>query len=607
MKKIVYILLLFLLSCSTKKIQQEWFVTGEDIKKESRRYANDFAGLLAFYNEMGTNQFQADSTEVVLEVFSQKFGLRNKNTSEILRTEYTYLAFLNTDYLLAENGSFYGVIDPNGKIVLPIEYEEINFYNVEKPFFIVGKNNKKAIINGNGNLIHPFTINYFNSSVIYENKVFLVTDEENYKQQLLKIIDGKIEIIPDVYNFQKINSRVAAFHHDKRGSRFDGLYNMENDSVLDGFGKLYYHKSKNEIWATTQKSKYKLYDTVIDSSFIVNPNPLANIERIVNGYIYQKTENGYKLMDLNDKILPFIYPKVEPFDTTVRDDIHGKEWGNFRKHLFKFYINIDDSKYGIIDNTGKIIVPANKYDIINLADMYDTYSYYNNIGHEKKQYLQRKKLDRIFYVSEKTNTSKNILLDINGDEILTIDKGYYADLEQFSFHNHLIATKRDTVKIYDLNTKKVAYTANGYGLDFKELYPSGYRYWKSTEEGNMTEVTYLSNKLNVLYQTKVKSDSLYFKLPTKGDKIFFTKNNLKGLLNFNEEEIVPAEYSEITIPTPDYNIVKQNGKFGVITNNNSRVINIIYDKIEFQINTQSFNCFLNNQMKRIYVNELMRK
>ncbi len=81
MRKIFYISLLFLFSCSSKKTQQEWFVAGEDIKNESLRYTNDFAGLLSFYNEMGTHKFQADSTEVVLEVFSQKFGLRNKNTS----------------------------------------------------------------------------------------------------------------------------------------------------------------------------------------------------------------------------------------------------------------------------------------------------------------------------------------------------------------------------------------------------------------------------------------------------------------------------------------------------------------------------------------------
>jgi len=609
MKNLLYLSFLVLFSCSSKKPQEQCLLYGNDINLIAIDLRNS-TGFPFPYN----GSYQTDSTKIVFDCYIDKFGLQDYKGNDILKREYEGILFLDNERLLIQKNDLLGVVDRFGNSILPTTYKEIYpFINEEnKSLFLLVTNSdyKQAIFNHNGNEIYPFTINYLTESVIYKNKVFLVTDEDNYTKKMLKVSNGKIEIFSDyVYNFIQIKDNLATLYYNQNGTAYQGFYNMENDSILYGFDRYYYHKPKNEIWATSKKSGYKNYDVIIDSSFTVKPNKYANTTRITNDYFYLKAENGYQIMDLYDNILPFSYPVIQPFDGDIRADIHGKDYAETRKNLFKFYTNAESKRYGVIDNNGKILVPADTYDVINLNNVNNRYSHYNNISHNKKEYLKEKKLDRIFYVYERDENTKNILLDVNGNEIIATDKGYYVDLERFSFHNHLLAQKRDTIKVYDLDIKKVVYVASGLGVghNFTELYPDGYRYYKPADEPDLTEVTYLGNKLNVLYQTKVRSDSLHYKLPIRGDKVFFKKEGKTGLINFKEEEIVPAKYDQITMPNSDYNIVKQNGKFGVITNNNEIVIDIIYDKIEFQINVQSFNCYLNDQMERIYIGRLKRK
>ena len=106
-----------------------------------------------------------------------------------------------------------------------------------------------------------------------------------------------------------------------------------------------------------------------------------------------------------------------------------------------------------------------------------------------------------------------------------------------------------------------------------------------------------------MYAQEVANDSLWYKL-IKGDKIYFEKNNKVGLTDFEENVIVPAEYDKIDIFHAEFNLVKKDGKYGVISNSNKIIIELIYDKIIYNISNQSFDCYLEEKKNEYYLREL---
>lgn len=610
MKQILYILFFILLSCSSQKPIKEYFISVNDIS-DIYNY-RDLSFNLSFLGDTSKYKYQINNLEIVFDQVSGKFGIRNKKDSKIIKTEYTYLAFLNENYLIAEKDLLIGVIDIDKNIIIPLIYNYINFYNVDHPFFLVQKSGKQAILDYTGKEIYPFTINYIKSEVIYKNKVFFSIAEDNYINRLLKINNGKIDIIPNIYSFEQLKNNLVKIAYTANG--YYGVYNMENDERLDSYGyaNCYYHKPKNEIWAMSKKTGYKNYDVVIDSNFIEKPNKYENVVKIENDNFFIETKNGMRIMDLNGKIAPFTYPKIESYnrETDQYSFIYGKDYSDYQKKIFKFYTNKDSKKYGIIDLNGNIIVDAEKFDYVTYSDLNNVNSYNKNLPSYKQQYLRENKLDKLFYAtnyySDKGGQVK--IFRANGIELLSIpiEKGdnCYLELSQFSNHGHLMAKCSEKMKIYDLNTKKLVFEINersGYE-NFKERYSNGYYYF-SYDKPKHTKINYLSNKLKLLYVQEVPKDSVWYKM-IKGDKVYLKKNNKIGLIDFDEKEIVPARYDKIDIVHQEFNIVQNDKKYGVISNNNAIIIELVYDKIIYNISNQSFDCYIDDKKDIKFINQI---
>ena len=605
MKQPIYILCFLILSCTSIKLKKEEFISEKDFRR------NNFSNYFK-QHEKAKDKFETDSVEIIYDVINDRFALKNKKNSKIVRTEYTYLVFLNEHYLIAQKKSLFGIIDTKGNIIIPCNYDAIDFYNIDNPFFLIKKNGKQAVFDCNGKEIYPFTINFIKSEVTYKNKVFLITKEDNYIEQMLKISNGKVEIIQYVYSFDKLKNNLAKVYYIKNSTALYGVYNMENDEFINDYALCYYNKSKNEIWAMSRKSDHLSYDTVIDSNFTIKPNKYENVTKIENDNIFIETKNGMQIMDLNGNMAPFSYPKIESFnkDTDQYSFIYGKEFSDYQKRIFKFYTSKDSKKYGVIDIEGNIIVNAEKFDYIIYSDLNDKNSYNRNLPLLKQKYLRDNKLDRLFYASNYySNKSGQVkIFKDNGEELITIpnEKGDYCYLElsQFSTHGHLMAKCNDKMKIYDLKSKKIVFEVKEPKSfeNFKERSINGYYYF-SYDEPMHTKINYLSNKLKLLYQQEVVNDSVWYKM-IGGDKVYFKNNTKIGLINFDEKEIVPAEYDKIEILNNTFNIVTLGEKKGVITDNNKIVIEIIYDKIIYNINNQSFDCYLNDKKEIKYINQI---
>ncbi|MGX7666147.1 WG repeat-containing protein [Flavobacterium pedocola] len=607
MKQILYLSFFILLSCSSGKPQKEMFVSAKEAIDS--RFLTDVS-LKPYHYQTDKHKFQTNNLEVVYDVQNGVWGLRNNANNQILRTDYTYLAFLDEQYLIAEKNSLTGIIDTKGTIIIPLNYDNISCYTIDKPFFLVQKNGIQALFDANGQEKHPFSIRYVKSEVTYKNKIFLLIEDNNQTVKMLKINDGKVAVLPFIYSFEQLKSNLAMVAYTVNG--YYGVYNMENDERLDNYASCYYHKPRNEIWAKSKKAGYKNYDVVIDSNFVERPNTHENVVKIENDNFFIATENGMQIMDLKGKIAPFTYPKIESYNnqTNQYSFIYGKDYSDYQKRIFKFYTNRDSKKYGIIDLDGNIIVDAEKFDYVTYSDLNNLNSYNKNLSAYKQHYLRENKLDKLFYATNyyADKSSQVTIFKANGTELISItiekEDNCYLELSQFSNHGHLMAKCGEKMKLYDLNTKKSVFEIKELRSyeNFKERYPNGYYYF-SYDEPKHIKIKYLSNNLKLLYDQKVVSDSVWYKM-IKGDKVYFKKNNKIGLIDFDEKEIVPAGYDTIAIIHPDFNIVAIDKKYGVISNNNKTIIELIYDKIIYNISNQSFDCYLNDKKEIKYLNQI---
>lgn len=604
MKRIIYILLLTLLSCNSSKLHRDEYITAKEIINS--RPSSDFNEPILLYYEI-------DSLEIVYNTTNSNFALKNKNNNKITNTEFSYLAFLDKHYLFAKKKSSIGIVDVNLNEIIPFDNNNIKLYNNGIPFFLIEKNGKQAIFDYNGKEIYPFKINYIKSEVIYKDKAFLTIEEDNSTIHTLRIYNSKVDIINDAITFKQTKNNLASVFYTKNSYAKYGVYNMENDQVLNNYGGCFYNKFKNEFWVKSKRNGYQKYDIIIDSTFTEKPNMYESISRIENDYYFIETEKGVQIMDLNYKIAPFTYPKIESYDkeTSKYSFIYGNKYSDYLKKIFKFYVSKDSKKYGIIDIDGNIIIDAEKYNYVTYSDLNNLNSYNKNLPSYKQQYLRENKLDKLFYAYNhySDKSGEVTIFRENGKQLISIpiekEDNCYLELSQFSNHGHLMAKCKSKMKIYDLNTKNLVFEIDepsGY-LNFKERYLNGYYYF-SFEDPRFTKINYLSNKLKLLHVQEVTNDSVWHKL-AKGNKIYFKKDMKFGLIDFDEKEIVEPIYDKIDIVTENFNIVATNKKYGVITNNNKIVIELVYDKIIYNISNQSFDCYLNDKVEIKYINQII--
>ncbi|WP_339628401.1 WG repeat-containing protein [uncultured Maribacter sp.] len=152
-----------------------------------------------------------------------KEGLINTNGKIILNPIYDEISgYYQNGYMRVRNNGKTGIIDEQGKIVIPIEYEDIS--DLKDGLFLAKKSNKYGMINTKEEIVIPFEyskIRFFNESLAlvllngkagYINKENEMIIEPNYK-----------------YNFMgDFNNGLAAV---RKGDKY-GYINNKNEIII---------------------------------------------------------------------------------------------------------------------------------------------------------------------------------------------------------------------------------------------------------------------------------------------------------------------------------------------------------------------------------------
>ena len=235
------------------------------------------------------------------------------------------------------------------------------------------------------------------------------------------------------------------------------------------------------------------------------------------------------------------------------------------------FIEIKNNKFGVIDSLEHEIIPF-KYDFIEFKNQRLIIRSNNLYG----------------------------LLSLDNEEILTFEFKFILPRNNNRF---ILWTKKSTFGLCDINGEIII--------------PLKYKNISSIENDDFYE-TQNENNLNGVYDFNGKNiiPENYTFYTIDKNKIFATKENKSLIIDirnpennieFDEKTVLVQTYRHCSMGESLFQIIKKENKFGLINSNNETIIPIIYDEIKSSQNWQYFIIKVKNKLGLININGTITK
>lgn len=455
---------------------------------------------------------------------------------------YDDICDLRDNYLIVKQKGLFGIIDLNGKVIVPNKYVKIDYFfpqeglssdedcqfpqDAPENVFAVTSGHKWKYIIVNDD-IDSGPEEYDWTSGLLSHNHFLV--KRNRKFGIVSK-DGKT-VIPIEYSFIDLNSAYIIL--TKAGKY--GLFDWEGNEILPVcYKNIRVLSSKSAIIDNTlfffdktiAPQKYDSITLLHDDLCKVSRNgKFGIIDDTGNtvlplqfdylGYYdyIRKTmpaikENKYGIIDINgNEVIPMIYDPIEPNDIKAYGEENDIAFGmSERKHIeifmgsFTAMIMRLNGKWGVISSEGKEIVPF----------AYDQMDYF----------------DKILIVK---TTDKMGVISVDGRQLIPLS---YDEVIPDNERSLLLARKNNRCGLFDKKGKIIM------PFEYDSIEPSI-------------------------------------------ETITVTKDGKKGVFNKKGKLLIPIEYDDIK--TPDFisgtYSVCNDGKWGVLDKNGRSITLLIYDEI----------------------------
>lgn len=523
---------------------------------------------------------------------NNSWGFVDENGKEIIPLG-TY-EFLNPidekNMILAKKNGKDGYIDIHQNILIPFDYDDLGVFSSTNGLAPAKKNGKSGAINRKGETVVPFVydkVNYFYNSglaivikdkkfgfvnalgeeilpTIYENVDQTMTDEfvlvsKNKKWAFFsnngeQLTDFKFDEVKQAYIMENGRNKDTYF---KGGLAIVSIGNKtqfldKNLKEIIPLGKYDYVESLNKcgFGIVGKNKKYGIIDNKgneivrLDYDKVEHPKRYSNILEL---FVLEK--NGtLQIFDANIKL--------------IKEDILDYTWDKI--DFDDYYLDVlllkdNQNKFGIIDETGKVIIPF-EFEEIRPFDGQETAiakknNYFGIIDFRNKELVSfendeiySSKFSEIFVIKQ---NEKFGLFNKQGGKIMDF---VFEDLQPC---------------FYDENNKFIVKSKGKYGIidiTGKEIIP--------------TEFDEISNWVE--YGPEAH---------------FVTKNKKKGMYSRDGKQLIPSIYDELNYITDNLIIVSQNKKYGIVNISNKNVIPLEYDKIYLDW----YKIYYENQEPEIYV------
>jgi len=310
-----------------------------------------------------------------------KYGVVNSKGQVIVPFEYNYIGSYSQGLAKVEKNKKNGLVDINGKVVIPVMYESLyHCDNSGWPKSVV-INGKAGAINRKNKLVIPASYSYIGC---FYNGLALVSDP---KGKTYGIIDSTGKLIIPFGIYQSLSEE---FNNGLVPAKKDNRWGYINKAGKEVIPFIYMHafpfengraevtKGYDDIYINTKGEEVNHYMTELRKQYQQLSYPL-------NGQIrYRKDGIGWCLMDTTGKeLIPAgKYDDVDYFLEGIAFVKKGKKWGG-------------------IDQQGNLVIPF--YYTDNVRSFKDGLALLRNIHWE--QVLINKKGEAVY--------GKQIVLDAN--------------------------------------------------------------------------------------------------------------------------------------------------------------------------------------------------
>ena len=303
-----------------------------------------------------------------------KWGVIDKNNKIIIPLEYDAIDYI-TDYIIAKKDELWGLFDISGKQLLAPEYDDIEISRCSNLLRIV-KNSFYALFNLTTGKITDFK---YISIRVFDDKTILVKTQDGYgiiDSSFKEIAPCKYEVLKEIY-LQGIFHEPVLFAIQNSKSYIINYNNVILKTVEYEDIKPLHLK---EVLAVKQNGLWGLID--YNFNYIVSPRYYDISYSIGKSFIEFSIDAYHRgVMNLKGEIiLPPIYKSIRTSDEhfIVRKDMlygildfEGKQITDFIfddiSTLTNYYETYVDSKYGIVDFNGNQVIP-NQYDAIHILN-----------------------------------------------------------------------------------------------------------------------------------------------------------------------------------------------------------------------------------------------
>ena len=376
-----------------------------------------------FKNELKQNMNYMN-TQFIPFILKGKWGFIGVKGQILIKPTYSFVGQFSEGLALVSFENKIGFIDKTGQIVIPLIYEEAEpFHN---GLSVVGLGNNYGIINRNNEIIVPLNYEFigeFNDSLA----LISVNDKAGFVD-----LDGKIIIDIKYETASDYKNGLSIVEIDGR----QGLINKKGKIVLPiEFSKIHL---ENQSIRIQRNIKYGLLTYKGDT---ILPFEYDYISKFSSGLALIQIGNKYGYCNQKGQII------IKPSYYFTNEALI---WADFIKGYAKFSRK---DKFGIIDSTGKEVVPA---IFENLKDYSPSqlFPVKKNGAWGFSNALLQLKIPYNYLIAEPFFNSRTIvkndtafgIIDLDGNWIL---KPKYDKI--IRINNYYIVSEQEEVKLYGSN------------------------------------------------------------------------------------------------------------------------------------------------------------
>lgn len=526
----------------------------------------------------------------IIVIKENKYGIINQYGQEITPIIYDKIYdkyWINSKIIFSAylNGK-YGAIDLYGNVIIPFEFMmKDQIFGFYEGVSVVEKDGKFGVYDENGNIVIPIIQNYItptfrNGNAIFVNKNNIgLIDKQGKTKLIFNINDDdddlyfKGDVIVYKAWYPKSNSYTLYDYSGKQleTAPINELY-FENDVFWIRSEEKYGLLDRKGIAITSvdfdEYSKFNLnYAKVsISGKFGYIDNKGTQILPIIYDSIFESNDDDIEIVEINNKfgiinrynktlLTEVKYDKILPFQTNNTNDVYKSKY--FNKEGFAA-VQIND-KFGFVDLNGKELTSV-KYDHIICSIEYESggssgYSEWN----------------RDYY-----------------------DNTYSYTTYTYYFDNRFCGEIDDEKVFVDIKGREIfgydncCFLENGFvlvniGAEFSMIYyESDYDPYSTIERKTDTVIpTFKGGKWGVLNKdNEIIIPIIYDKIELLIDIFFKVElSKMFGIYSDNGNVIIEAKHDEILILDKHF-IVKLDGKYGIISKIGIIIIPLIYDTIK---------------------------